>query len=228
MSGVTFTVLGTRPGQSGELVLSPGTELVVAGYTGRDVTAVQHHIDELAAIGVAPPPKVPMVYRYPLGLLTTRPEVTVGSPDTSGEAEPVLIRQAGAWYLGVGSDHTDRGLERESVERSKAVCPKPVSGQVIALSGDPCQGDLDAAWDAIELHSWAGDEPYQSAGLAAMRLPSDLLPTVLTELPAGADLAVFCGTVPLLTGDFRYATDWKIELRTGEATIRSEYSLKPS
>ena len=29
--------------------------LVVAGWTGRDHSTVQHHIDELAKIGVAPP-----------------------------------------------------------------------------------------------------------------------------------------------------------------------------
>lgn len=228
MTGVTFTVLRGQPGQPGELTLAPGTEMVVAGYTGRDVTAVKHHIDELGAIGVAAPPRVPMVYHYPLALLTTGANVAVTSADTSGEAEPVLIRQAGIWYLGVGSDHTDRSLERESVEYSKAVCPKPVSGQVIALAGDPSRGDLDTGWDAIELRSWAGDEPYQSAGLASMRLPSDLLPTVLAELPAGADLVVFCGTVPLIGGVFRYAADWTVELAMGGVTIRSEYTLKIS
>ena len=31
------------------------TSLVIAGWTGRNKEAVQHHIDELAAIGVAPP-----------------------------------------------------------------------------------------------------------------------------------------------------------------------------
>ena len=30
-------------------------ELVIAGWTGRDVAALNHHIDELKAIGVPPP-----------------------------------------------------------------------------------------------------------------------------------------------------------------------------
>lgn len=218
----TFTVLG---GALGQLTLSPATELAVAGYTGRDLAAVKHHIDELAAIGVPPPPAVPMVYRYPLSLLTTASGLTVSGPSTSGEVEPVLIRQANAWYLGVGSDHTDRSLERESVEHSKAVCPKPVSSQLIALPGDPAGGTLDAAWDGIQISSWADGELYQSAGLEAMRLPSDLMPTVLAALPDGADLAVFCGTVPLRTGTFVYAADWTVELRAGDTIIRSEYSI---
>ena len=29
--------------------------VIVAGYTGRDRELVQHHIDELAAIGIPPP-----------------------------------------------------------------------------------------------------------------------------------------------------------------------------
>ena len=220
-----FTILGAHGGKHGELTLSPATELVVAGYTGRDLTAVKEHIDELAAIGVAPPPAVPMVYRYPLSLLTTAGDVTVSGHETSGEVEPVLIRQAGAWYVGVGSDHTDRSLERQSVERSKAVCPKPVAGQLIALAGNPAEGAFDAAWDGIQISSWADGELYQSAGLETMRLPSDLLPTVLAALPDGADLAVFCGTVPLRTGTFVYAADWTMELRTGDTTIRSDYSI---
>lgn len=218
----TFTVLGAA---RRELALGPATELIVAGYTGRDLAAVKHHIDELTAIGVAPPPAVPMVYRYPLHLLTTANDLAVPGQETSGEVEPVLVRQAGAWYLGVGSDHTDRGLERESVERSKAGCPKPVSSQLIALAGDPADGALDAAWDDIKISSWADGELYQAAGLAAIRLPSDLLPRVLGALPDGADLVVFCGTVPLRTGAFRYAAAWVMELRMGETSVRSEYSI---
>ena len=33
--------------------------VIVAGYTARDREAVMHHIDELAAIGIPPPPTVP-------------------------------------------------------------------------------------------------------------------------------------------------------------------------
>lgn len=219
---ITFTVLG---GARDKLTLGPAAELAVAGYTGRDLAAVRHHIDELAAIGVAPPPAIPMVYRYPLSLLTSDGDLRVAGHETSGEVEPVLVRQDGAWYLGVGSDHTDRSLERQSVERSKAVCPKPVSSQLIALPADPAGGSLDAAWDGIEISSWADGELYQSAGLQSMRLPSDLLPTVLAAVPEGADLVVFCGTVPLRTGTFVYAARWTVELRSGETTIRSDYSV---
>lgn len=213
-----FSVLGGAP-----LTLSVDTELVVAGYTGRDRDAVQHHIDELAAIGVAPPPRVPMVYRFPLKTLTFGGDLAVPSGDTSGEVEPILVRQSGTWYLGVGSDHTDRGLERESIERSKAVCPKPVADTLIQIDGDVAGGVLDDMWDNLEIRSWVDGTPYQRAGLVTMRTPSDLLATVLPELPAEADLVVFAGTVPLLTGSFVYGSSWRVELQYGEQTLRLDY-----
>ena len=38
-------------------------QLVIAGWTGRDAAAIQHHIDELQAIGVPPPSSVPLYYQ---------------------------------------------------------------------------------------------------------------------------------------------------------------------
>ena len=34
--------------------------LVIAGWTGRDVTALNQHIEELKSIGVQPPSRVPI------------------------------------------------------------------------------------------------------------------------------------------------------------------------
>ena len=44
-------------------------DLVIAGWTGRDVAALNHHIEELKAIGVQPPSKVPLYYRVAASLL---------------------------------------------------------------------------------------------------------------------------------------------------------------
>ena len=99
--------------------------LIVAGWTGRDAKAVQHHIDELAAIGVAPPSKVPLFYRVSNDLLTTDPLIEVLGDASSGEAEPMIVRHGGTLWLGLGSDHTDRQLEATSVAASKQICAKP-------------------------------------------------------------------------------------------------------
>jgi 4-hydroxyphenylacetate 3-monooxygenase len=87
---LAVTVAGT-----GERLAFGPVRLVIGGYTGRDEAAVRAHIDELAAIGVPPPAAVPDFYELPAGLLTTSATIEVGSGNTSGEAEPVLLRSGG-------------------------------------------------------------------------------------------------------------------------------------
>jgi 4-hydroxyphenylacetate 3-monooxygenase len=199
--------------------------LLVIGYAGRDEAAVRHHIDELAAIGIAPPPRVPMVYHLAAGLLTSATPLPSPGPRTSGEVEPVLVRAAGAWYLAVGSDHTDRELEAVDVRDSKAACPKPVSGSAIRLHVDPAAGDLDTAWDAIEVASAIDGHAYQRGRLSALRVPSDLIARATAEAPDG-DLVVFCGTVPLIDGAFRYGETFAASMTGDDWMLTLEYSLE--
>ena len=37
--------------------------LIIAGWAGRDQQAIEHHIEELAALGVPRPSAVPLYYR---------------------------------------------------------------------------------------------------------------------------------------------------------------------
>lgn len=82
--------------------------LVVAGWTGRDEAALRHHIEELAAIGVPRPSSVPVFYRISVSNLTQADSIEVLGPDTSGEAEPILLALPDGLCVGLGSDHTDR------------------------------------------------------------------------------------------------------------------------
>ncbi len=52
-------------------------DLVIAGWTGRDVTALNHHIEELKAIGVQPPSRVPIYYRAAAQMLTQADRIQV-------------------------------------------------------------------------------------------------------------------------------------------------------
>lgn len=200
-----------RVAGTGETLELDGT-LIIAGYTGSDSGQVRAHIEELAAVGVAAPPEVPMVYPVDWSLLTTAPSISVAGACTSGEAEPVFVRHRGAWYLGAGSDHTDRELERESVHASKKACPKPMSGTVIRLNVDPVAGGLDEGWKAMGLTSAVDGIDYQRGTLAAIRVPSDLLPRVLKAVSPAGDLVVFCGTVPIIDGHFRYGRQFHCRL----------------
>ncbi|NMI01450.1 DUF2848 family protein [Pseudonocardia acidicola] len=204
-------------GTDEQLTVTP-QRLVVAGYTGRDEAAVKAHIDELAHIGVPPPPTVPAFYDLDPALLTTAAVVEVDGAETSGEVEPVLVRHAGRFHLAVGSDHTDRRLEREDIPRSKAACPKPLSRIVVALPEDLSE----IRWDDIAAQSSVDDTPYQRGTLAALRTPADLLPRLTAVLgEIDGDLVVFGGTFPLLTGEFVHGTRWRLEMTLPDGTTLS-------
>jgi 4-hydroxyphenylacetate 3-monooxygenase len=190
--------------------------LIVAGYTGRDEGAVAKHIAELADIGVPPPATVPAFYDLDPALLTTQAVVGVGSADTSGEVEPVVLRLGGRHYLAVGSDHTDRELEKSDIPGSKAACPKPIGENVVALPDD-----LDGFdWDSVGATSEVDGEPYQRGALAALRTPGDVLARLAAALPdTEGDLVLFGGTLPLLTGRFVFGRSWKLRLTLPDGQV---------
>lgn len=169
--------------------------LVVAGWAGRDRGAVDHHIAELAELGVPAPSEVPLYYRVGADRLTVAPAIQVVGAGTSGEAEAVVISGTDDIYVGVGSDHTDRDAEAHSVALAKQACPKPMSAQVWRL------GDVEAHWDELKLraHAWIDGERvlYQDGGLAEILPIRDLIDG-FGGLSAGT--AMFCGTIPTLHG----------------------------
>lgn len=192
---------------SGNLDL-PVDQLVVAGYTGRNRDAIDHHIAELAAIGVPEPDSVPAYYLLEAALVTTETDLAVGSASTSGEVEPVLIRHEGRYYLTVGSDHTDRDLERTGIALSKAACPKPIAAVAIDLGTEPSI----AAWDAIEMRCRVDGELYQEGSLAQTRPLAEILAEGVEHGIGDTSLVLFGGTLPLIDGTFRYGSDWRMEL----------------
>lgn len=193
----------------GETPLSvPVDNLVIAGWTGRDRAAVEAHIAELEKLGVPRPGKIPTYYRCAASLLTTAGRIEVAGDASSGEVEFVLLAAAGELLVGVGSDHTDRALEKTGVTLSKQVCAKPVGREVWKFS------DIAGHWDALELRSFAAvdgaRERYQEGPVTAMRAPADLLAGYgATELPDGT--AMFCGTLPV-KGEIRPAARFEMEL----------------
>jgi hypothetical protein len=215
-----FRLIGT----SSDLILDT-PRLIIAGYTGRDAAAVAAHIEELAAIGIPPPASVPAFFELDPGLVTSDPVVKIAGSNTSGEVEPVLILHEGRRYLGVGSDHTDRDLERYDIAASKAACPKPVGREVIALPDDLAALN----WDVVDVESDVDDHPYQRGSLGALRTPTDLLTRLAGALgEVGDDLVIFCGTVPLLTGAFRAGRRWRVALRLDPNTsLTHSYEVLP-
>ncbi|MGD9734348.1 MAG: DUF2848 family protein [Solirubrobacterales bacterium] len=177
-------------------------QLIVAGFTGRDPTAVDAHIAELRELGVPAPPEVPVFFPLPNELLSLAPTVVrVRGGGTSGEAEPVLIRMPdGEIFVGVGSDHTDRELERESLAASKSACAKPLAGVVWPFA------EVAPHWDELVLSAQSGADgrPYQRSTLADIREPSDLLGRIEPgEVDPARPVVLYLGTVALEDG-FRF------------------------
>ena len=100
----------------------PVRRLFNAGWTGSDRNAVQHHIDELAKMGVPPPRFVPTLFALRNYLLTTSDSIQVHGDQTSGEVEYVLLYYDNELFVTVGSDHTDRRLEAHSIPKAKNMC----------------------------------------------------------------------------------------------------------
>src|SRR5579883_2247341 len=117
--------LESKAGTS-DLTLSIG-QLVIGGWAGRDKAAMEHHMQELEALGVKRPASTPVYYRVAVSRLTTEPFIEDLGPHGSGEVEAVLISSKGRTYVTVGSDHTDRQVETYGINVSKQLCNKPIA-----------------------------------------------------------------------------------------------------
>jgi uncharacterized protein DUF2848 len=177
-------------------------ELVIAGWTGRDEASLKKHIKELEEIGVKPPKTTPIFYRVAANLFTHADSIQVSGPDTSGEAEFVLIQGVGAMRVAVGSDHTDRKAETVGVSLSKQLCAKPVSKESWRYV------EVAPHWDRLVLRAWADDALYQEGPVTAMRSPEELLQKY-GGLKAGS--AMFCGTLAA-RGGIRPSRRFVVEL----------------
>lgn len=183
--------------------------LVIAGWAGRDQAAIEHHIEELAAIGVPRPSSVPVYYRVSAAILTQAERFVVLGPDSSGEVEPVLVSLADGLWIGIGSDHTDRKAETVGIALSKQLCGKPVGRQLWRYE------EVEGHWDQLVMRAWAtidGERVlYQEGSMTALRTPRDLL----ARRPGGSDLApgtaMYCGTLGAL-GGIRPATRFEMEI----------------
>ncbi|MCF8533328.1 MAG: DUF2848 domain-containing protein [Reyranella sp.] len=171
-------------------------DLVIAGWTGRDVTALNQHIEELKAIGVQPPSRVPIYYRAAAQMLTQAQSIQVLGDDTSGEVEPVLIGAADRLWVTVGADHTDRKVESYGIAVSKQMCAKPIGRVAWRFE------EVESHWDKLLVRSFVHEDGrrvlYQEGPLAHIRDPRELIFGWKDNkrLPMGT--VMFCGTMPAI------------------------------
>jgi len=183
--------------------------LVIAGWTGRNVAALEAHIKELEALGVKRPRSVPIFYRVAAQLLTNAAAIEVMADKSSGEIEFVLYALDDGMWIGVGSDHTDRKAETIGVTLSKQMCAKPIGSRLWRYD------EVKPHWDKLVLRSYVPDggkrRLYQEGPVTTMRSPEELI-----KLYTGGDrlapgTAMFCGTFAV-HGDVSYSGSFDMEL----------------
>lgn len=199
---------------------------IVAGWAGRDRDAIEHHIEELALIGVPRPSAVPLYYRVAENQLSQAPRIQAVGPHSSGEVETLVFTVDGEMYVSLTSDHTDRKLESHSVALSKQLCAKPVGTSAWRFA------DVAGHWDELVIRSFIEENGaevlYQEGALSALRTPTDLIAGYLggaAALPAG--VAMSCGTVGAI-GGIRPSTAFTMELfdpRSGRS-LRHRYAVE--
>lgn len=214
----SFHVMGASAGAtSGSTVVLEPAVVAIAGFTGRDQEAVAEHLAELAELGVPTPASTPCFYQTAATTLIQTDTVVVVRPDTSGEAECVLLVDGDEVWLTVGSDHTDRAAETIDIPISKIMCPKPVARSAWRLS------DIADRVESFELRSWItdddGDEVLYQEGTVGdfMRFDELLARVPFRDRPS--TFVLFTGTLAAI-GGIRPAAQFRAELRdpsTGDA-----------
>lgn len=183
--------------------------LVVAGLTGRDAEAVQHHLEELAAIGVKAPSRIPAFFRNTHSLITHSTTIEVLGPDTSGEVEFVLISMADGLWVGLGSDHTDRRVEAVAIDVSKQLCAKVIAPVLWRFD------EIAEHWDRLTLKAWIEENGcltlYQDGAVTAIRRPENLVNDYTGGAPLPAGTVMFAGTFSAL-GGIRPSPRFEMEL----------------
>ena len=193
-----------------KLDLTKIDNLVVAGWTGRNVEALEAHIKELEALGVKRPKSVPIFYRNAVSLLTTAGAIQAVGGHSSGEVEFVLYALDDGLWVGVGSDHTDRKAETINVTLSKQMCAKPVGPTLWRYD------EVRPHWEKLTLRSFVpgeGGKPrlYQEGSVANMRSPEDLIQRYTGGGKLAPGTAMFCGTFAV-HGGISHSTRFDMEL----------------
>ena len=171
--------------------------VVIAGFTGRDRKAVEAHLVELRELGVPTPDTVPAFYSAPGPAAVQADRISTVRPETSGEAEVVMVFDGPEVLLTLGSDHTDRAAEAVDIALSKLVCPKPIATRAWPLR------QLEDRLDQLVLTSWiveGGIETeYQSGTLGDLMDLGELSERVpFAERPDR--FVLFTGTMPAIGG----------------------------
>jgi 4-hydroxyphenylacetate 3-monooxygenase len=179
------------------------------GSATREASVAVHHQEEVARAGVVIALHVPAPRIYPIDAfaLTTEEAIGVHGLRTSGEVEIALV-MTDRLYVGVGSDHTDRDLERGSIAWSKQVNPNILAPTLWVYD------EIADHWDDCVMRSRVDGRLYQDVGVNAFLSPTDILKILKERVPGlpARDFVVFCSTIVALDKELGFGQRWQFEL----------------
>jgi hypothetical protein len=204
---------------------------VLAGRTSRDIEDAKKHLEELRKTGVTLSDEVPIFHTKLAGRLTQGALLeAVPGWQSSGEVEFILlVNEDGAVYVTVGSDHTDRDLQKYNTNLAKQMFDTVVAPAVWLYE------DILDHWDDLEMRSWVDDHGkeilYQEGKLAEMLRPEFMINKVKEKAVDGdiRGALIAGGTFPTLTGDLNYGSKFRFELAdpVKGKSIKHAYEVRP-
>lgn len=198
-----FNVIGLE--ENREIEITP-KHVYVVGYSGSNKEKTMEHIRELEEeLGVAPPPHIPTLFEVSRELLTQDKDLFFVGDKTSGECEYVILKIEGKLYIGLGSDHSDRELEADSVPKAKQICLKPISKEIWIYD------EIKEHFKEIELNSKSDSKDYQKGTLADIMSVEEIVEVLEERILDIDNCIIFSGTVPLVNG-YEYGDNFYLEL----------------
>lgn len=205
-------------------------KMVNMGRTSRDPKDIIKHLEELKAEGIKVSADIPSYNPKVKDRITTGNTIQVlPNSKTSGEVEYVLLFTSdNDFFVTVGSDHTDRELEKTSVVLSKQICLNVIPKEVWLYE------DVKDHWDQLVIKAWVKENGikklYQEGQLSKMLSPEELIAKVRERVKGDLTGAVvFSGTFPIIGGKVNYESYFEIELidQVRGKSIRHVYNAEP-
>ena len=204
-------------------------KLVNAGRSSRDTASVRKHMEELRKTGITIPDEFPIFYpKTPERVITATRFGILPDSKTSGEVEFVLLIDNSNVYVTVGSDHTDRELQKTNLVAAKQIYYNVLAPKVWRYE------DVKEHWDDLIMRSWVGQngqrQLYQEGKLVEMMRPERLMEEVKSRVTGDLNgMIIFSGTLPTISGELCYSSQFEMELVDEHAgrAIRHAYTAEP-
>jgi hypothetical protein len=194
------------------------------GSATRDPNTATAHQQEVAKSGIYIALDVPAPRIYPIAphALTSEDTLGVQCDQTSGEVEIVMV-VSDQLYVGVGSDHTDRAIETQSILASKQACANHLAPTLWPYN------EIRDHWDDCVMRSWVDGRLYQDVSVSAFLEPEAMI-ALLRERVSNVpekDIVVYSGTIVSVDKKLGFGHQWRYQMEDpiSKRTIDAQYNV---